>query len=257
MKRIVLVSLVFFALAGLVSARQSTAQGTATPYPTYTRYPTYTPYPTYTLYPTYTKPSRPTATAGIPISYATPTSRPSATRRPGRGTPTVTPTPRPLAPEGSGTRDNPVPFGTVVHLEGATEDNDPIVYEIAITQVERGDEAWRRIKAANMFNDPAEEGKEYVLVYVELKYIDGPQQQPVKFNYGTFRAVTNGQVSTNLPLVVAPDPRYDFSLFPGSAAKGWFVQVVYPDDPDPLLVMGMAYDGTGGIYFSLTPAAEQ
>lgn len=51
-------------------------------------------------------------------------------------------------------------------------------YEVRVTlrQVVRGEEAWQRVQAANMFNRAPKEGQEYVLASVRLEYLKGPNR---------------------------------------------------------------------------------
>jgi hypothetical protein len=45
----------------------------------------------------------------------------------------------------------------------------------------------------------------------------------------------------------------DISLFHGGSADGWLALPVAVDGPAPLLVLGLGDDGSGGVYFAVTP----
>lgn len=67
-----------------------------------------------------------------------------------------------------GVRSNPLPFGDTITVKENIYDDSFNAYdssfEITLLEVIRGEEAWKVIEAGNMFNEPAEEGQEYVLV---------------------------------------------------------------------------------------------
>lgn len=67
-----------------------------------------------------------------------------------------------------GVRSNPLPFGDTITVKENIYDDSFNAYdssfEITLLEVIRGEEAWKLIEAGNMFNEPAEEGQEYVLV---------------------------------------------------------------------------------------------
>lgn len=73
---------------------------------------------------------------------------------------------------------------------------------------------------------------------------------PVRDN---LTALPNDQFLDEFLIVVSPEPQFKAKLFPKASTKGWLVTEVFPDDPAPLTAIGVKYDGTEGIYFSLTP----
>ena len=117
-----------------------TAQApTATPIPTDTPTATFTPLPP-SPSPTPTLTATPTATS---TPLATPTNTPIPT-------PTPIP-PTPISPIYDGTREHPYPLG----MESSTyyDDWEEAWLAVSITEMVRGEEAWQRIQAANIFND--------------------------------------------------------------------------------------------------------
>lgn len=201
------------------------------------------PTPTTTATATATSTSTPTPTS---TKTATPTvtNTPTATN-----TPRSTNTPRPTATPEVGSRQNPVPFSEMMML---TLSNGTREFSISVEDVVRGDEAWQMIYAANMFNDPAPQGKEWILIDVKILYLTGPQDSVLEINQYFFDIVSNGQI-LDLPFAVVPEPELNVSLFPLGLGEGWLAGQVYTRDSNPLLVIGYVPDRNNGFYFSLTP----
>ena len=192
--------------------------------------------------------SEPTVAPTVEVR-ATDTPRPTVTSAPTKVS-TATPVPRTGTPEppSVGTRSLPVPFGEPFELVmGETKR-----FTLAFTEIYRGEEAWPRIEAANRFNDPPDEGMHYLLLYAEVNYLEGPDDEPLMLDRGDFKSVSRGHV-LDRPSVVSPDPDFDISFFPGAIGGGWLTLLTFADDPDPLAVIGMAYDNTGGFYFAAHP----
>lgn len=214
--------------------------------PTYTPNPTHTPYPTYTPRPTYTMAPVPTNTA-TPVPTNTAEPAPTNTPRP-----ETTPRPTRIPPAEMselGKRSNPIPFGERVELVKDEE----MVFEVAITDVLRGADAWEKITARNRNSDPPEEGMEYIMAFVEIDYLDGPADEPLELNRWRFDAVSNAQVLDQPPVAI-PEPEFRVSFFPGASGEGWVVLSIFQDDSAPLLVFDVGYDSE--FYFSIAPTAE-
>jgi hypothetical protein len=205
------------------------------PVPTDTLEPT--PLPTSTMVPTDTD-----TPADTPTIADTP--RPTRTRKP-------TNTPRPtntLIPE-PGTRSQPVSFGEQF---GLVMGGDKRFY-LSLTEVHRGEEAWTKINKANRFNDPPPEGMEYLLLYAQVEYLEGPSDEALQLNQWDCRIVSEGQI-VEPESVVEPEPEFDISFFPGAVGGGWMAWTIFEDDEYPLLAVGMDYDGSGGFYFEALPS---
>jgi len=182
--------------------------------------------PTSTAWPTYTAIPKPTNTP-----------RPSATPKP-----TATP-----QPEG-GTRQNPYPYRSTVSLV----QNGEIYFQISVSDVKRGDGAWKIIYAANQFNEKPPVDMEYIIATVVITYT-GEDKGALQMDKRGWVVVTNGQVFkySAIPTVCCIQGELeDVTVFAGGKAKGIMVWPVYVDDPNPLLVASMENDGAGGIYFS-------
>jgi hypothetical protein len=55
------------------------------------------------------------------------------------------------------------------------------------------------------------------------------------------------------PSLVEPQPAFEIEFFPGARGGGWMAWAIHEDDPAPLLVYGLEYDGSGGTFFAAVP----
>lgn len=119
-----------------------------------------------------------------------------------------------IAPTDAGiTRANPVPPGSP-----ATTDD----WEITVTEVMRGDEAWASVQAANQFNEPPPQGMEYVAVKLLVRRI-GITDQPATIDGLAFDLTGEQNILYDWPAIVDPEPELDVELFPGGQYEGWTV----------------------------------
>jgi len=119
-----------------------------------------------------------------------------------------------IMPTQTGTsRGNPAAFGEQV----ITDD-----WEIQLLDVVRGDEAWMMVQEANQFNDPPEDGMEYVAVQAHIRNIDS-RDQSYMFDTYEFRSTGSASVLYDHPSVASPSPVLEGTLFPGGEYQGWFV----------------------------------
>jgi hypothetical protein len=192
----------------------------------------YTPTPTLTFTPSFTN---------TPIFTSTPK-------------PTNTPKPSPTPKQG--TIQDPL-RSTEDRLFTITKLGETSVFELHILQVIRGDEAYRIIKSANMFNDKPPEGMEYVLIQLQAISNSGT----LKLSGYDFVLVSKGQLFDGFASLVCclKDEGYqEFEaniVLPGVTAEGWIARPVFIDDPAPMLAIGVGYDNdiSDAIFILLTP----
>ena len=108
-------------------------------------------------------------------------------------------------------RTDPAMFGEKV----VTQD-----WEVTIIEVVQGAEAWALIEAENSYNDPPEDGMEYLLVKVQARYI-GISHLSEAIDNLSFKSTGSENVLYDYPSVVLPYPVLDVSLFPGGEYEGW------------------------------------
>jgi len=110
-------------------------------------------------------------------------------------------------------RSSPAPFGETI----TTED-----WQVTITEAVRGNDAWTMVQDANQFNDPPEEGMEYIALKVRVRYIS-TVDQATQIDAYYFGTTGSANVMYDLPSVVDPSPPLDVTLFPGGEYEGWAV----------------------------------
>ena len=103
-----------------------------------------------------------------------------------------------------------------------------------------------------MFNDPAPAGKEYILFAVTATVNSVSDGKAVDFSDYDFTAFSSSNAEYERESVVVPDPEFDGSAYEGGTISGFVVVTVDVNDEAPKVVYGENYDGTGGIWFSLT-----
>lgn len=154
-----------------------------------------------------------TTTAAV-IARATEVAKPSNTPGPTvtQVPPTATktlpsPTPVPIGMS----RNNPVASGQSI----LCEDN----LEVSVLKVERGETAWNKIYSYNMFNSKLDEGMEYILVTVRVKFVgDSNKTQRVASSY--FRVVGNKGTIYEEPFVLVVSKDLASELFGGGVTEG-------------------------------------
>jgi len=206
-KYLVIISIVVFLIVGC-SSEPEVIVVTATEEPTEEIKATDTPEPTLTPAPTQTP-------------------EPTNTPKP----PTETPTPV------VGTFDNPHPFDWKDSVTWAVEYEDwlsekTIKFEFGFLDIKWGDECWAMVQNANMFNDPPDEGKEFLCVKMWVKNIgDNPIEDLSIYDFVT---VSNGNVY-EAASVVEPNPQFNIEgLFPDGETSGWGVYIIDDNDSEPM-----------------------
>lgn len=149
-------------------------------------------------------------------------------------------------------RNNPAPIGIkqTIIVENIFE---KYTAEVTVTDVIRGDSAWKLIKEANMFNEEPGTDEDYILVKIKVKIIDVEGDRKVDISSVNFKIYSGNNVEyDNLVFVAEPEPSLTTSLYEGGEHEGYAVYKVKKSDTNPKLVFGQQYDGTGGIWFRLS-----
>jgi hypothetical protein len=132
-------------------------------------------------------------------------------------------------------RASPAPFGETV----TTED-----WQVTVLEVVRGDEAWQMAQEANQFNDPPDEGMEYVAARVNVRYISTTDKAET-IDGSSFKTTGSANTLYDLPLVVDPEPALDVALFPGGEYEGWVVLQAAQGETGLTLVFEPLFDFSG------------
>lgn len=133
-----------------------------------------------------------------------------------------------------GSRSNPIAFNESATFKDIIHSSDSSKFEefkadveISILEVIRGDQAYQILKAENQFNEPAPEGKEWVLVKVKGKVVDSEtEDHPYALYDMKFQLVSNsGKVYQGDQSAVTPNGLHH-ELFKGAEGEGYISEVV-------------------------------
>ena len=130
---------------------------------------------------------------------------------------------------------------TILHDYNAT---------VSLKEWIRGEEAWTKIKKANIFNNKPKEGHEYILAKLSFKVNRSKdKEKQVSISGYSFTLVSEEGKDYPNVFTIAPEPQLDAHLYAGSSTEGWAVFEVKTDDQAPLITFGRTYDGKGGVWF--------
>lgn len=152
---------------------------------------------------------------------------------------------------GGYSRTNPAPVGTIQSID---IDNYSAKYNASavILETTRGNDAWKLIQAANPFNSLPPDGQEYIIAKICISLNSITDDKSVSFSDYSFTPYSKDNVEYKRVSVVEPAPSLSGSAYAGGTTEGYAVYCVDKTDTAPKLVFGAKYDGTGGIWFSLT-----
>ena len=144
-----------------------------------------------------------------------------------------------------GTRSNPLPYGDTITVKENIYDDNFNSYaasvDIKLTEVIRGEEAWKIIQEENQFNEPADEGFEYMLVKVAGTLVDAEtEDDSLYFSDMNFKFVSNDGDVYELKSVVIPNELMK-ELYNGGSAEGYIVNQVRIGDE-----VKISYDSSEG-----------
>lgn len=112
-------------------------------------------------------------------------------------------------------RDNPAKIGDIL-IAGP--------WEFQVVEAVRGDKAAELAKNANMFNEPAPEGQEYIAVKLKARYLGNDEPDRRDNIDGSYLKITGeNNVVYESPMIVAPEPALDAYLYAGGETEGWRV----------------------------------
>ena len=147
-------------------------------------------------------------------------------------------------------RNNPARLGDEVNV--ITTDWDKTVYntKLKLTNIIRGNEAWKKIYATNMFNDKPAEGFEYMLVEFSANYYGGSDsKKQLNLSAYDFALVSHFGKDYDSQAIVEPEPNLNIKLYQGASHKGYVAFLVSKSDLNPLIAYKKSYDGSSGVWF--------
>lgn len=129
-------------------------------------------------------------------------------------------------------RDNSAKINQTVQINNNDLLNGSQRFELTLTEVVSGQEAWNMIKAVNMFNSAPDTGMKYVLAKMKVKVLS-LEKEPMDMNHALFKAVSkNGVMYDDFFSIVAPKPDLSTKLYKGSEFEGWtYFKVNETDSP--------------------------
>lgn len=137
--------------------------------------------------------------------------------------------------------DDPAAAGTII----ATEQ-----WEFTVLEMLRGDDAWDAVYEASEWNDPPEEGMEYVLVRANVRNISD-KDEPENCDYDLFSIVGDNKEIYDRPFITEPEPELDAWLYPNGEAEGWVVLQVAEDEGGLILILSDSYFASDKRYLAL------
>jgi hypothetical protein len=161
-----------------------------------------------------------------------------------------TDTPEPVLSQIGLSRNNPYPRSEVVSAPN---------WDVQVVEVKRGEEAWKDLQAANMFNEAAPEGMEYLLVKLHVKstYSDSDEHSISGCDFD----ITGDRLIKYTCLMVSavePEPRLSARLFTGGETEGWAAYLVGQGETNLILVVNetLNFDADAIRYIALDEGAS-
>ena len=99
--------------------------------------------------------------------------------------------------------------------------------------VVRGNDAWKMIYEANMFNEEPADDQEYIVAKIHVKNtadLTGKDEPLEISKYDFDLASSNDSISDNQPLIVVPKPELSLTLYEGSEDEGYIAFLVNKSD---------------------------
>ncbi len=153
---------------------------------------------------------------------------------------------------GNYSRTNPAPVGVKqsISISSILEE---YTAEVKITDVIKGKEALDMLLEANQYNDVPDDDQEYILAKIYVKLLESKDDKQISFGPHSFGLYSGDSAKYDeFYSVVEPSPQLSTALYAGAEHEGYVAFKVKKDDKDPKICFGAKYDGTGGIWFSLS-----
>jgi hypothetical protein len=156
---------------------------------------------------------------------------------------------------------NPIPKGTtlagIIECGEGYTSHELYDVKIALAEIVRGEEAWKRLKEASETNKPADPGFEYVIARFKFEYYarGNPGSCIHPLSPDQFTAYSSSGEDYPNPAVVAPKPELRKGLKSGDIFEGWVVFLIPQQDKAPLVSYSADASGAvthgGGKWFLL------
>ena len=148
-------------------------------------------------------------------------------------------------PVAGGSPLNPAPMGVtvadIISCGNGYDSHQTYDIKVALLEIVRGEQAWRRIKAASQSNGPPRVDLEYILARIRFEFFarGKPGDCIYELNEEEFTAISSEGKEYKTPSVVLPNPNLrGRKLSSGDRVEGWTTFLVGKDDNKPLLTFG-------------------
>lgn len=148
-------------------------------------------------------------------------------------------------------RSNPAPIGKGQTIT-VSKYSETYTASVVVLDSVRGAEALQKMQAANPFNPTPEAGMEYVVAKIRASVGSSKDDKAVDFSEHSFTAYSSDNVEYKDYIMVSPQPEFRGKVYKDGTLEGYVAFIVKTTDKTPKIVFGEKYDGTGGIWFSLT-----
>jgi hypothetical protein len=114
-------------------------------------------------------------------------------------------------------------------------------WAVTILESIRGEQAWQMTLAANQFNDPPSNGREYLAVRARVRNLN-PADETVRIDSSSFKTIGSANVIYDAPSIVEPSPPLEAALYPGGEVEGWVVLQIGQGEDNVQIVFDPIFD---------------
>lgn len=153
-----------------------------------------------------------------------------------------------------GSRTNPVPFQKTATVDDELYDDQgnpyAIKFDLTITEVIRGDEAYQKLMSMNEFNEAAPEGYEWVLAKTKVKFVESETEDLSFFIDGimNFEMVSESGDIYSGDVYATTEPDFSFEMYVGNEKEGYIANLVKTGEKAQLRYEEML---GGNVFFEL------
>ncbi|MFC7688153.1 hypothetical protein [Ureibacillus sp. GCM10028918] len=103
-----------------------------------------------------------------------------------------------------------------------------IKFDLTVTEVIGGDEAYQKLLSMNQFNEAAPEGYEWVLAYTKVKFVESETADLSFFIDGTmnFEMVSESGDIYSGDVYATAEPDFSFEMYVGNEKEGYIANLV-------------------------------
>lgn len=132
---------------------------------------------------------------------------------------------------------------------------DDYAFNLTLTQIIRGDEAWKIVKEGNPNNKIAPNNQEYLLAKFKIKISKTDNDTPVNISSHDFSLVaTSGRAYSDFVSVSGLKPEFT-KLYVGASGEGFASFLVDKSDISPAIVL--MSETSGGVWFATNEAIAE